>query len=43
MPVEFAAACRFGHSMLRQSREHNRVFGSTADMLNAVNEANPVG
>ncbi|WP_325261645.1 heme peroxidase family protein [uncultured Rhizobium sp.] len=34
MPAEFGAACyRLGHSMVRESYSHNRVFNPTADSL----------
>ncbi|MDE1159545.1 MAG: heme peroxidase family protein [Neorhizobium sp.] len=34
MPAEFAAACyRLGHSMVRQTYSHNRVFNPTADSI----------
>ncbi|WJH39175.1 heme peroxidase family protein [Aliirhizobium terrae] len=34
MPAEFAAACyRLGHSMVRQTYSHNRVFNPTTDLI----------
>jgi hypothetical protein len=34
MPAEFAAACyRLGHSMVRQTYSHNRVFNPTTDSI----------